>query len=272
MSNSENLDDEEQLKAENAFLQMKLMLESGVQFHEESEGLGEVSPEIENQFLKNIIAYNEFSQNPTQITVFKKLESPDHFKPSDQIADSDIEQAWDELSEYMDKYGISLDVCSPNITARELYRFTMEELFEHEMDDLDLAGWSTNFIYDEFHPDDVYDNTRLVTEDILPEIFREGEIEHAIHYAKEHIRLNEHEDLSTEEVKIIINRFKAAFDRLDLNEVEDVICEIEENKCSVSGQYSASGYSGDVKMDWNGDFYAGLTYIEDFGYWYVTNL
>ena len=272
MSNSENPDHEEELKAENAFLQMKLMLENGVTFHDESEGLGEVPPEIENQFLKNIIAFNEFSQNPSQTTVFQKIGSPEHFKPVDEISDTEIEQAWEELSDYMENYGISLDKCSPNITVRELYKFTVEELFQHEMDDLDLPGWTTNFIYDEFHPDHVYDNIRLVTEDILPDIFREEEVENTIHYAKNNIRLNEHEDLSDEALKIIINRFKAAFDKLDLNEVENVICEIEKNECSVSGQYAANGYSGDLKMEWNGNFHVSLKFLDEFGYWYVTNV
>lgn len=272
MNNPENFDDEEELKAENAFLQMKLMLESGITFHDESQGLEEIPPEIENQFLKNIIAFNEFSQNPNQTTVFQKIESPGHFKPVDQIPDTEIKKAWEELSEYLNKYGIRLDAVSPNISVRELYRFTTEELFQHEMDDLALPGWSTNFIYDEFHPDHVYDNTRLITKSILPGIFREEEIEYTIDYDDTDIRLNEHEGLSRDDLKTILNRFKAVFDKLEFNGSENVICQIQENRCFVSGQYSATGQSGNVKMEWKGNFYTDLIFREDSEYWYVTNV
>lgn len=272
MNDPENIDDEEELKAENAFLQMKLMLENGITFHEESEGLDEIPPEIENQFLKNIIAFNEFSQNPSQTTVFKKIGSPEHFKPSNEIADTEIEKAWEELSELLNEHGIGLDAVSPRITVRELYRFTLEELFEHEMDDIALPGWSTNFIYDEFHPDHIYDNTRLISQSILPAIFREEEIEYMIDYDDTNIQLNEHEGFSREDLRVILNRFKAAFDKLEFNGVENVTCEIEENKCFLSGQYSATGYSGDVKIEWKGDFYTDLIFRKASEYWYVTNL
>ncbi|MEJ0104654.1 MAG: hypothetical protein WDO19_19750 [Bacteroidota bacterium] len=99
--------------------------------------------------------------------MYDKIGKPRHFKPVNEIADDEIGNAWAELKDHLNKFSINLGVCSPNISVRELYRFTTEELFEHEMDDMDLPGWTTNFTYDEFHPDLVYDNSRMVEADLL---------------------------------------------------------------------------------------------------------
>ena len=268
----ENLDPEEQLKAENAFLQMKLMLENGAQFMEQKDGANNLSAESENQFLKNMIDFDKQFNNAKSITVFEKIEKPTDFKPSSLIPDSEIDQAWLDLSAYMGNYGVNLDVCSPNITARTLYRFTTEELFNHEMDAINMPGWTTNFIYDEFHPDYIYDNAKLITEDILPEIFSPHKIEYTIHYNKTGVRFNERIDLTDEDLKILLNDFKATFDKLKLTKTKNVTSEIVENNCTVSGWYSASGKAGETKIFWKGNFDAQLIFNEEYGYWYIIGL
>ncbi len=132
-------EDDEKLKNENEFLKMKLMLEQGAQFGSMQID-GKLPSEVENQFLKNIIEFEKQFEEHKIIKILDKIERPDHFKPVDEIPDDEIEGAWDELDEYLQKYGIQLSVCSPNISKRELYRFTTEELFDHEMDDMNLPG------------------------------------------------------------------------------------------------------------------------------------
>ena len=54
---------EEQLKAENDFLKMKLMLEKGAEFHTSGDSM-ELPPEAENMFLKNIMEFErQFDQD-----------------------------------------------------------------------------------------------------------------------------------------------------------------------------------------------------------------
>jgi hypothetical protein len=132
------LNQEEQLKAENDFLKMKLMLERGGYFGGDENS--ELPPEIENQFLNHVMAFEKQFEERKTIKVFDKIGAPLHFKPVKEIPDNDIEEAWSELRHHMNEHGIDLDVCSPNISARELYRFTTEELFEHETDDMNLPG------------------------------------------------------------------------------------------------------------------------------------
>ena len=53
---------------------MKMMLESGAKFGSMSEeGL---PPEIENQFLKNIMAFEKQAQEMKMIKIFDKIETP----------------------------------------------------------------------------------------------------------------------------------------------------------------------------------------------------
>src|SRR5204863_7360081 len=107
----------------------------------------ELPPELENTFLKHVMAFEEQFETAKSVKIFTKIGSPTCFRPAHEIPDTEIDVAWNELRSHLNDHGVDLDVCSPNISNRELYRFTLQELFEHETDDLDMPGWTTNFIY-----------------------------------------------------------------------------------------------------------------------------
>lgn len=269
MENFNHLEGDEKLKAENEFLKMKLMLENGAQFEMSEEN--ELPAAVENEFLSNMAAFEkQFAERKT-IKVFDKIGRPAHFKPVAEIPDEEIEKAWEELSDYLDKYGISLDVCSPNISKRELYRFAIEELFEHETDDMDLPGWTTNFIYDEFHPDPVYDNSRLVEQDLLHDIFRKEDLFCEIHYAKEGFVFNSqpYDDFKIYSEKI--NRFKSLFDEIELQDFNIAYCKVDGADCEVKGNYKAFAKNEENEIFYEGDFQVKLIQ-KDFEYWYIKNI
>ena len=264
-----HLSEEERLKTENEFLKMKMMLEHGAKFGGDENS--ELPPDIENQFLTNMIAFEKQFEEHKTIKVFDKIGRPQHFKPVNEIPDSGIDKAWNELSGYLNKYGIDLSVCSPNISLRELYRFTTEELFEHQTDEMNLPGWSTNFIYDEFHPDPVYDNSRLVQQDLLHDIFRKEELFCEIHYAKNGFLFNDkqYDDYKTYEEKI--NRFKSMFDEIELLESEVSSCQVKENECEVKGKYKAVAKTEKNELILEGDFRVSLI-VSELGYWDMKNI
>lgn len=264
-----HLSEEERLKTENEFLKMKMMLEHGAKFGGDENS--ELPPDIENQFLTNMIAFEKQFEEHKTIKVFDKIGRPQHFKPVNEIPDSGIDKAWNELSDYLNKYGIDLSVCSPNISLRELYRFTTEELFEHQTDEMNLPGWSTNFIYDEFHPDPVYDNSRLVQQDLLHDIFRKEELFCEIHYAKNGFLFNDkqYDDYKTYEEKI--NRFKSMFDEIELLESEVSSCQVKENECEVKGKYKAVAKTEKNELILEGDFRVSLI-LSELGYWDMKNI
>ncbi len=264
-----HLNDEDRLKAENDFLKMKLMLEHGAQFDEMENN--ELPAEIENEFLNNIIAFEKQFEQKKIVKVYDKIGKPRHFKPVNEIADDEIGNAWAELKDHLNKFSINLGVCSPNISVRELYRFTTEELFEHEMDDMDLPGWTTNFTYDEFHPDLVYDNSRMVEADLFGDIFCKEDLFYEINYDKKEIIFNSKLYENRESFIKMINRFKSLFDKIRLINCTVAKCEVKEKNCVVEGSYRASAKTGTDKLNYEGGFTVELI-LSDMDYWYFKKI
>jgi hypothetical protein len=271
MSNEyKNLTEEEKIKAENDFLKMKIMLEHNGQYFSGTTD-EEIPAEIENQFLTNIVEFEKEYASGKTISVFEKIGSPDHFKPISEISDRDIEQAWDTLSAYMSEHGVELSACSPNVSARELYRFTIEELFKHETDDINVPGMTTCFIYDEFYPDHVYDNTRAAVDDCIRAIFCKEPFEWMHHFA-EQIRLNNHLSLSRDDFKNIINRFKDVHDEIELDTLDVESAKIEDKLCPVKGNYAAHARIDTTTIEYKGNWLVEFVSKDDWGYWYITNV
>ena len=143
------LNNEDRIKAEYDFLKMKLMLERGATFYEEK---GDLPRDLEHHFLTHVPALEKQIDEQKTIRLIEKLGNPVHFKPTNETPESEFEKAWKELSGYMQEYGVFVDVYTPNISAKELYRFSIEELFNEEILDLNLPGLMLHFIYDDFHP------------------------------------------------------------------------------------------------------------------------
>lgn len=259
------LDKQEALKAENDFLKMKLMLEHGAIF-----GPGEANPnvpaEIENEFLKQVARFEDEWSKLKRITIFEKIGKPTHFKPVAEIPPGKIRDAWCELFSYMIEHGVQLDACSPNVTEQELYRFTIEELFNEETEDMDIPGMMTCYIYDEFHPDPVYDNTRMVENDLLNDIFSARELFREIQYNKSGFVFNgkKYDDWASFKKKI--DNFKSLFDKFSMELLSTESCEVSEKDCCVRGQYAVKATSKNEAIHFKGGFKVKLV-KDEFNYW-----
>ncbi|HEY6975156.1 MAG TPA: hypothetical protein VH396_02635 [Chitinophagaceae bacterium] len=271
MEEFKHLDEEDKLKAENDFLKMKIMLEHGADFHK-ADNENNLTPEIENEFLRNIIEFEKQFEAHKTITVFEKIGKPQHFKPHNEIPDKEIDDAWRKLADYMAQYGVDLSVCSPKVTTRELYRFATEELFKHATEDINIPGMMSGFIYDEFYPDHEYDNTRAAVDDCIKRIFEKEPLEWMHHFKDENIRLNNHYPLSKEELQIIVNRFKDSYDEIELINSPDTSCEIADKLCNVKGSYSANGKIANETILLKGNWLVQFELNEEYGYWYIVNV
>ncbi len=263
-----HLNEEERLKAENDFLRMKLMLENGAEFGnlESDKGL---LPNIENEFLNYIMEFEKHAENPVYIKVFDKIGQPTHFKPVVQITDDEIEEEWNRLLKHLNGHNINFNVCSPNITARELYRFVTEELFEHEMSDINIPGTTSNFIYDEFYPDPVYENSNTASDECINYILQKKPIEWTHNFRNENIRLNNHFPLTIDEFKAIFNNYKLAYDDIEIEEIAVKNCIVEEQLCCVDGTYIVKANSGMDTLQFSGDWKVNFEKDDNFGYWYI---
>lgn len=258
------------LKAENDFLKMKLMLENGADFINMDQ-VDAIPPEIENQFLNYVASFERQLKNPKYITVFEKIQQPDFFRQAAEIPEEEIAEAWRKLNAYLGQFGVNVDVCSPNISCRELYRFTTEELFSEKIDDIDIPGMVTGFIYDEYYPDPVYDNTRMVEDDLLGDIFTKRELFFRIHYAKEGFFFNQqwYEDWNAYAEKI--ESFKSFFDEIELEDTTVSSCCIKEGECIIKGEYLAAAVQGNSARQFSGSFEIKLVkgYLD---YWEFINI
>ncbi|MBG9374759.1 hypothetical protein I5907_00805 [Panacibacter sp. DH6] len=270
MEDFENMSEEERLKAENDFLKMKLMLEKGATF-EKTDPEVELPADFENKFLKNILEFEkQFDQHKTT-TVFDKIGRPAQFKPVNDIPDEAIEDEWLALYNYLIEHGIEVSVNNPAVTSRELYRFTTEDLFEYETDDVTIPGMVSGFVYDDFYPDYEFENSRAALEDGIKIIFSRQPVETLHGYANK-ITLNDHKDLSEEKFKLIINRFKDAFEDIILNATTVEQCVIEETACTVKGTYSATATLVNETINWNDEWSVIFHFDDNLGYWEIVTV
>jgi hypothetical protein len=140
-------DPKKNLEIENEILRMRVKAELGGAY----EGSENLPPEIENEFLKNILAFEHKYANTKQVKVLELLGSP-VIKPAAELSDDEIDTELEMLEELMEQKSMVVEFIKPR-TNRFKYQFISEELMEHETDDMQLEGMTKYFTYEEFHPD-----------------------------------------------------------------------------------------------------------------------
>ncbi|MEO8962016.1 MAG: hypothetical protein ABI325_09050 [Ginsengibacter sp.] len=270
MEYSEDFNEEENLKNENEFLKIKLMLERDAK----SEALqpnNDLPAEIENGFLNYIMTYEKQAAERKTIKVFDRIEQPDHFKPVNEIPDDEIDAWWEQLGNYLNEYNIELAVCSPNINTRELYRFATEELFAYEMNDIFIPGGMTCFTYDEFYPDPIYENRNIALDDCIECILKKQCFTWMPMLKKENLRINDRYPLSEKEYLTVINRFKDAYEDIKVNEITSTDCIIEDTNCRVNGKYDIILVSVPEEINLKGKWFVKFEF-DDFGFWEINQV
>lgn len=151
-------DAEERLRMENEIEKLKLSAFHGAEFSSKSE----LPPEIESQWLKYISQFEQQWEDAEQISVAERLGNPE-FPPVEELSEKEIEENLEKIQDLMAENGLFLDAIV-EVPAAELYRFIIDELFRHEIVDMDIEGLATHFIYEEFHPNDELDIEQTVTD------------------------------------------------------------------------------------------------------------
>jgi hypothetical protein len=155
-------EDPEDLRLENEILKLKLQAEMGARF-ESSE---ELPPELEHQFLQQVVAFEEASRTVQTKKVYDILGRPP-FRRLEELTPQEIGPELHRLYNLLEEKNMELDV-QGQYDDVILYRFITEELFEHETDDFNLPGMITHFTYEEFHP-----NHKMDIEERTKEFFND---------------------------------------------------------------------------------------------------
>jgi hypothetical protein len=263
-----NLKGQEKLKAENQFLKMKLALERGmVSINIEHADL---SPNIENMFLKRIVEFEkQFDQRKT-IRLFDKIGRPQQFPKAGQISDDEIGDAYLKLLEYLTANGVHFSVFNPEITIRELYRFVTEELFEIVTEDINIPGMIVGYVYDDFYPDPVFENATIARDEILAEIFCKDDISDDWGISSIYFKFNG-VIMSPEILKKKIHHFKSRFTAISLKGCNIEDSTVDGDECMISGRYEAVARADHQVFRYNESFRVQFR-LEETGFWVITEL
>lgn len=222
----------EQLGEENELMKLKMMAEFGGDF----VGSENIPPEVENQFLKQIISFHKQHESSGSTTVYKFIGEPEYNHVKD-LSPKEVTRELKRLMKIMAKNGVSLNVLAET-PEREIYRFITEELFKQEVQNVKMKGWLNQFIYEEFHPNAEYD-VKNVCNDCIYSIFNTGSPlfeDRLSEELKNSIGLS----LDIEDLQGKIRAFQSNYNALRLksmnwtkveidkeNQIAHVICEVE---------------------------------------------
>lgn len=145
-----NTPDEEasRLRFENELKKLKLTAEFGMSHMEtDSEKL---PARVESQFLDYIRAFEEAAEKRETTKLYDLLEKPKVPAP-DSIPDDRMGECLKYLQQLLASKNIYLSTIY-EVPDREIYRFIVEELFDEEMDIINVPGLESHFTYEEFHP------------------------------------------------------------------------------------------------------------------------
>ena len=155
---NENEEEQDKLSIENEIMKMKLQMQFGDDFMMSSNG--SLPPEIENQFLKQIMAYEEKHDGDIEeVTVFEKICKP-YFKKIGELQSNEISKELIRLNELMESKGIMLNICDGPYEDAVIYKFITEELFLKNVEIEFVENSICNFIYEEFHLNDKAEITK----------------------------------------------------------------------------------------------------------------
>ena len=236
-------DPEENLRMQNDFLKMKMMIESGAQFGGSSDG--GLPPEIENEWLKNIMEFEKINQDAKPVKIGDLLKNP-LFKEEKELNEIDFDNEFSRLEKMLEENGIMVEF-SKERDDRFKYNFITTELFDHETTIIPVKGMTTYFSYEEFHPDHELD-IRNFTDEFLNDYFDKN-LDEDTFYIGDHFIEPDGNVLSKEE---LMKRFHAAFEAFVTIEntsfnIENIDFELSEE--TEEGNHGMGFSEGEIKYE-----------------------
>ena len=138
-------DHNDDLRAENAFLKLKLEMDYGMQGGYFSN---ELTPAMENACLQSILDFEKKFKDGPVTKVFNHLGKP-KFKRWDKLEMREVRPETKRLLDLMRRRGVVLESLKP-VDDLEYYRFITEELFHQEMMFVPNGNMILHYVYEEF--------------------------------------------------------------------------------------------------------------------------
>jgi len=129
-------------------------------------------PEVERAWLDSIERFEQAIGSSKTTTVREFIGNPP-LRPLGEVPPEELREAVDWLMELLAANDIVVQI-GDHVSLAETYRFLSEELMAAETDDIRVEGFSTLFLYDDFHPDEHAEAERTAREFCLA-IFERSE-------------------------------------------------------------------------------------------------
>ncbi|MBI3006101.1 MAG: hypothetical protein HYY49_11905 [Ignavibacteriales bacterium] len=233
-------------------------------------GTSKLPPEIESQWLHNIGEFERLHENAKMVKVHAFVGNPT-FTPLSELSEGAIPEELDKVLDYLSEHGINVSFLA-EVPPAEAYRFATEELMAEEIEDLHLEGWTSNFIYEEFHPNLELDANQFA-EEFLWHLFGR-KLEYAIqNFAEDEIYDSHGNRTDHATMKSRIESFFSRFAAFPSSNHTVVGCEItSEDSAVVSLKSEWSGilaetmqqqsFSGITKMKMKRSPYGGCDVVQ----------
>jgi hypothetical protein len=251
--------DRDKLVFENDLKKLKLKAERGADFFETNK---DIPPEVESQWLDNIMAY-EKSFDKNEVRKVGDLLGNPSLPPVETIPDEDLSAELSKIMELMEQNNITLETLY-EVPDREIYRFIREELMEYEMQVIDVPGMFTHFTYEEFHPNDEEDLKRT-TEEFL-EMLSKKNFEFMDASLSSEVIFQDH----LIPCKQFIKQLSNLVDNLELNfqKIEFSSIQINDDKAVLE---CFLNYEKKAKSDTTINYKENVVFgfVHQYGYWYL---
>jgi hypothetical protein len=119
-------------------------------------------PEVERAWIDSIERFEQAVSDSRTTTVRDYIGNPP-LRPLGEIPPEELREAVDWVMELLAANDIVVHV-GEHVSLAETYRFLSEELLEAETDDIRVEGFSTLFLYEDFHPDERTEAERTARE------------------------------------------------------------------------------------------------------------
>ena len=159
-----------------------------------------------------------------------------------EIPPDELRKELDRLIEVLEENNICINFLKPR-PDDEVYAFIVDELMNMEIEDVRAGGYVTNFIYEEFHPDDEEDS-KAYAQDFLKCLLSRGNgyVEHLL--SEEELRTSNGEPISVERMLANILAFQSRFLTFTTTVVSMDTVELTGDYATVRGTVSWSGLEG----------------------------
>jgi len=146
--NDENLSDEDKIRLDNDLKRLKIEMNGG-QFLSEMD-FSNIPPEVEGKFLDNILEFEKKIKSKKETTIREKLGNPE-FLELEFLTEETVKTETSHILNLFFQSGIIVST-QYDVDPFEFYNFITNEFLDKNIIDIDIEGFISHFIYEDFVP------------------------------------------------------------------------------------------------------------------------